>query len=208
MDILNILIFSLFGYTVGSIPFSYIVSKLKGLDIRKVGTGNVGGANVLRSVGVVYGIIAFLLDFLKGFFSSLIPFLLGFDKFHSFLCGFFAVIGHSYPIFLKFQGGRGIATSLGFLVFLFPKETLIVLAILSPLVFLREIALYILFFIFFISIYIFLKFKELGFLSIFLLLFVVFRRVQFVYTDVKNGRPFLKSFVNRLLFDAPEKVKF
>ncbi|MEN3044444.1 MAG: glycerol-3-phosphate acyltransferase [Candidatus Hydrothermales bacterium] len=205
---MEILIFSVIGYVVGSIPFSYLVGKVKGLDIRRVGTGNVGGANVLRMVGKVYGFIAFLLDFLKGFLSSLVPFVMGFGELYSFLCGFFAVIGHSYPIFLKFQGGRGIATSLGFLTFLFPRETLIILMIFSPFLFLKEVALYILFFIFSISFYTFFKFKELSFLPILFLFFVIFRRVQFVYTDVKRGRPFLKSFLNRLLFDAPEKIKF
>lgn len=202
------LIFSLTGYLIGSIPFSYIIGKLKGIDIRKVGSGNVGGANVRRALGFKYGFLAFILDFLKGLISALIPKFLGSSPFYSFLSGFFAALGHSYSIFLKFQGGRGIATSLGFLFTLFPKETLIFLLIFSPLFFIKEVALYIIIFIFSISLYIFLKFREFSFLPLIFLIFIVFRRVQFVYGDLKSGRGFLKSFINRFLFDAPEKRKF
>ncbi len=201
------LIFPLIGYLIGSIPFSYIMGKLKGVDIRKVGTFNVGSANVKRLFGFKYGFLAFILDFLKGVISSLIPKFLGFGPFYSFLSGFFASIGHSYPLYLKFQGGRGIATSLGFLFFIFPRETLIFLIFFSPLIFMRENALYIFLFIFSISLYLFVNFKELSFLPIIFLIFVLIRRVQFVYSDLKTGRKFLKSFINRLLFDAPERKK-
>lgn len=201
-------IFILIGYLIGSIPFSYIIGKLKGEDIRKAGTFNVGSSNVKRLFGFKYGLLAFVLDFLKGVISSFIPKFFGFGIFYSFLSGLFASIGHSYPLYLKFQGGRGIATSLGFLFFIFPRETIIFLLIFSPLLFVKENALYIFLFIFSISLYLFINFKELSFLPIIFLIFVLLRRVQFVYSDLKTGRKFLKSFINRLLFDAPERKKY
>ncbi len=204
---MEILISTLLGYLIGSIPFSFIIGKIKGVDIRKTGTGNVGGSNVGRTLGFKYGLLAFFLDFSKGIAAVLIPRFLGYDISYSFLSGFFSSIGHSFPVFLKFQGGRGIATSLGFLFALFPKETIVFLLIFVPLVFLKEIALYILFFVISISIYLFIKFRELSVLPFIFLLFILFRRVQFVVNDLKEGRSFFKSFLNRLLFDAPERKK-
>jgi len=204
---MEFLIFLITGYLIGSVPFSFIIGKVKGIDIRKKGTGNVGGSNVGRTLGFKYGFLASFLDFLKGVVASFIPLLLGYGMFYSFLSGFFSVIGHSYPVFLKFQGGRGIATSLGVLITLLPKGTLFFLLIFVPLVFLKEIALYILFFVISISIYLFIKFRELSVLPLLFLFFILFRRVQFVVDDLKEGRSFLKSFLNRLFFDAPERKK-
>ncbi len=204
---MEILKFALSGYIIGSIPFSFIIGKLKGVDIRKVGTGNIGSANVGRAIGFKYGLLAFFLDFSKGIIACLIPKFLGFDLFYSFLAGLFAGIGHSYSIFLKFEGGRGIATSLGFLLVLFPKYVIIFLLIFSPVFFLKETALFILFFITSLTIYLCFKFPDLKLLPLIFLLFIIFRRVQFVVGDLKQNRKFLKSFINRLLFDAPERKK-
>ncbi len=204
---MEILIFLIIGYLIGSIPFSFIIGKIKGVDIRKVGTGNIGASNLGRAIGFKYGLLAFFLDFLKGIIAAYIPKFLGYGIFYSFLSGFSSSIGHSFSLFLRFEGGRGIATSFGFLIFLFPKETIIFLLIFFPLFILKEVALYVLFFVVSISIYLFIKFKELSFLPFFFLFFVIFRRVQFVLNDLKEGRKFLKSFINRILFDAPEKKK-
>jgi len=204
---MEILISLIIGYLIGSIPFSFIIGKIKGVDIRKTGTRNVGGSNVGRTLGFKYGLLAFFLDFSKGVVAALIPGFLGYGMFYSFLSGFFSSIGHAYPVFLRFQGGRGIATSLGLLVAIFPKETILILLIFVPLIFLKEIALYILFFVVSISFYLFIKFKELSILPLLFLIFILFRRVQFVVDDLKEGRSFLKSFLNRLLFDAPERKK-
>lgn len=109
------------GYLIGSFPTGYIVGRLRGVDIRTVGSGNVGATNVTRVLGKQFGYPVFVVDFLKG----LVPLLLAraiahryqLDPFATDWCvavaGFFAVIGHSYPVWLGFKGGKGVATSLG-----------------------------------------------------------------------------------------------
>jgi len=123
------------SYFVGAIPFALIVAKFfKGIDIRKVGSGNVGATNVYRSVGKVPGVIALALDISKG----LVPTLFIAQAFYQFgqnpswvslelfriLCGAAAVAGHNWPVFLKFKGGKGVATSTGVLLGLAPKAVL------------------------------------------------------------------------------------
>ena len=105
----------LVSYLIGSIPFGFIIFKLsKKDDIRKHGSGNIGATNVNRLLGKKLGAITLILDVLK---SSLITFfiykLYGLDL--GSICGFFSVIGHIFPIWLKFKGGKGVASFLGFL---------------------------------------------------------------------------------------------
>ncbi|MGC8544582.1 glycerol-3-phosphate 1-O-acyltransferase PlsY [Athalassotoga sp.] len=102
------------SYFVGSIPFSYILPYIKGVDVRKVGSGNVGGTNALRAGGPAIGFISMFLDIFKSFIVVLIARLLGFDLVWILLAGTFAVIGHDYPIYMKFKGGKGVASTLGF----------------------------------------------------------------------------------------------
>ena len=118
----NLLLIILF-YLVGSLPFALILTKLSGFgDIRNFGSGNVGATNVLRTGNKLLAIIVLSLDILKG----LIPYLIIHIYFNEFsllnkifLCHF-AVIGHIYPIWLKFKGGKGVATYIGFLFGLNP----------------------------------------------------------------------------------------
>lgn len=109
------------SYVLGSIPFGLIVArKVKGLDIRNFGSGNIGATNVARVIGLPWGVLVFLLDFLKGFFPVCLVFLL-FDSGNSLInlsaiiVAILAVSGHNWPIFLKFKGGKGVSTSLGVL---------------------------------------------------------------------------------------------
>jgi len=108
------------SYLLGSIPFSYIVPKLTSkIDIRSVGSGNTGTTNVVRTLGLKIGVIAFLGDFLKG----LVPALLGIallGQTGGLIGGGVAVLGHCYSVWLGFKGGKGIATSVGVIVVLFP----------------------------------------------------------------------------------------
>ena len=109
------------GYLIGSIPFAVIISRMKGVDIRKVGSKNPGAANVLREVGKPYGIIVWILDTAKG---ALVMFI-SHRLFHSHLffvalVGIAAVVGHCWPIFLKFRGGKGVSTSGGVFLYLLP----------------------------------------------------------------------------------------
>tara|TARA_B100001175_G_C19359984_1_gene566629 strand:- start:191 stop:790 length:600 start_codon:yes stop_codon:yes gene_type:complete len=119
MEIKYILLFSIF-YLVGSIPFAYIFTKIFGLgDIRSIGSGNVGATNVLRTGNKILALIVLILDIFKGF----IPFIIlknNYDINDSFfifyLIGGMTIIGHIFPIWLKFKGGKGVATYIGFIL--------------------------------------------------------------------------------------------
>jgi glycerol-3-phosphate acyltransferase PlsY len=129
-------VFVLVGsYLLGSIPFGYLAGRIRGIDIRKVGSGNIGATNVVRVFGKRYGYPVFVLDFLKGLGAvriamamavrpeSISPELVG------VLGAVSAVIGHSFPIWLKFRGGKGVSTSAGALFGLMPLATVIGAAI-------------------------------------------------------------------------------
>jgi glycerol-3-phosphate acyltransferase PlsY len=118
---LRIVLGCIFSYFIGSIPFSYIVArKVKGVDLRLVGEGNVGGRNVWHVVGKKYGAIAGFLDVCKGLMAYWLGFLLGLMPWYIWLCGFFVVLGHGFPIFLKGRGGKGAASAMGFLLAMQP----------------------------------------------------------------------------------------
>lgn len=111
---------ALMGYLLGSLPFSYIVPKLfKGLDIRTVGSGNVGATNVYRNVGLTGAIIAFTGDILKGIFATWLALVLWGEE-AALFSGMFSMIGHCYSIFLGFKGGKGVTTSAGIVLVLSP----------------------------------------------------------------------------------------
>ncbi len=110
------------GYILGSFPSAYIASRLrKGIDIRRVGTKNMGAMNVLYQVGVAEGILVLMIDAAKGIGAILLARLLGVTILIQLCAGAAAVLGHSFPVFLKFRGGKGGAPSLGILLFLMPK---------------------------------------------------------------------------------------
>jgi glycerol-3-phosphate acyltransferase PlsY len=112
----KILLACALSYLLGSIPFSYIIAKkVKKLDIRITGEGNVGGRNVWHVVGKKYGVLAGSLDFCKGLGAFGLGQLLITSSLFIWLCGFFAVLGHCFPVFLKGRGGKGAASALGFL---------------------------------------------------------------------------------------------
>lgn len=103
------------SYLIGSIPFSYILPRLKGVDVRKIGSGNVGGTNALRAAGPLIGFTSMSLDILKSFLVVLVAKILGFDMMWVLFSGMIAVIGHDYPVYMKFKGGKGVASTLGFI---------------------------------------------------------------------------------------------
>jgi glycerol-3-phosphate acyltransferase PlsY len=121
------------SYLLGSIPFGYLAGRLAGIDIRKVGSGNVGATNVVRVLGKRFGYPVFALDFLKGFGAVLISMLAAPGKppawnsseIFGILAAMSSVLGHLYPPWLKFKGGKGVATSAGALLALAPVATLI-----------------------------------------------------------------------------------
>jgi acyl phosphate:glycerol-3-phosphate acyltransferase len=122
----------LVSYLIGSIPFGYIAGRIVGIDVRQHGSGNIGATNVLRVLGKQWGIPVFILDALKGFVAvQLALFFAGrsadaapYADFFGILAAAICVAGHSFPVWLKFDGGKGVATSAGALVALVPIATL------------------------------------------------------------------------------------
>ena len=120
-DILNSVIAIVAAYLLGSIPAAYIVARLrKGFDIRQVGTRNMGAMNVIYSVGLLYGFLVLFIDIGKGALAVFLAHLLGTPQEIQLAAGAVAVIGHIFPVFLKFRGGKGGATCVGVLVYLLP----------------------------------------------------------------------------------------
>jgi glycerol-3-phosphate acyltransferase PlsY len=122
-----LIIIAVVGYLIGSVPFGYIAGRLAGVDIRKVGSGNVGATNVVRALGRRFGYPVFLLDFFKGVAAvaiSILVFNHSSIQISRELCAITAgaccVIGHVFPIWLGFKGGKGVATSAGVIFGLMP----------------------------------------------------------------------------------------
>ena len=118
---MNYSIFFLLGYLIGSIPFGLLIARARGVDIRQVGSRNIGATNVFRCIGKPWGLLTFLLDFLKGF----VPVLLALHLFSEpppvgLVAGIGAILGHNFSIFLGFKGGKGVATSAGVIAALAP----------------------------------------------------------------------------------------
>jgi len=120
------------GYLLGSIPTAYIVSRLrKGIDIRNVGSGNMGGANVMREIGAHEGVFVGLFDIAKGAVAILIAQALNIPELWVFGTGFAALVGHNFPVFAGFRGGRGSATIIGIFLVLAPQAILVTLVVVA-----------------------------------------------------------------------------
>ena len=129
------LLIAICSYLLGSIPFGFLAGKICGIDIRTKGSGNIGATNALRVLGKKWGYTVFLCDFLKG----LLPVLLA-GQWGTYagvfpasapgaLAGLFVLLGHSFPVWLGFKGGKGIASSAGVMVALFPAAFLLCLGV-------------------------------------------------------------------------------
>ena len=109
-------LFAIIAYLLGSIPSALIVGKVGyNIDIRQHGSGNLGGTNTFRVLGVKAGIIVTLADILKGTLATLMPVFFDIDV-YQLAIGIFAVLGHTYPIFARFKGGKAVATSGGIIL--------------------------------------------------------------------------------------------
>ena len=115
------------GYFVGSLSFAILVARSRGVDIRSVGSGNPGATNVKRALGRGAGNLVFLLDFLKGFLPALWPMLVFANDsgLLSILGLTGAILGHSFPVYYGFKGGKGVATTMGGLLAVMPVVMLI-----------------------------------------------------------------------------------
>lgn len=142
MVILYIIV-AVVAYLLGSIPFGYLLVKVfRGEDIRLSGSGNIGATNVARSGAKGLGIATLILDALKGMLAIYVAFVLGCRAFFCCLdaacppvmnamsvAALFAVLGHVFPAWLRFKGGKGVATALGVFTLLFPKAVLVCLGL-------------------------------------------------------------------------------
>jgi len=129
MNILLLFFGVCIAYLIGSIPTAYLFGRIfKDIDIREYGSGNVGATNIFRVVGRLPGVIVLIIDILKGLlcttwlataFLNLAPFSR--PELYKILCGSASIIGHNWTIFLRFRGGKGVATSAGVLIGLVPQ---------------------------------------------------------------------------------------
>jgi glycerol-3-phosphate acyltransferase PlsY len=128
------------AYLLGAIPTAYIIAKLrKGIDIREVGIGNMGGGNVMREVGIWEGTVVLIVDMGKGAAAILVAQALGVSQFWVLGAGFAAVLGHTYPVYIGFRGGQGVATIIGIFFVLSPPVMSITLGLIGiVLLFVRQ----------------------------------------------------------------------
>lgn len=120
-------VFVAIGYLVGTIPSGYLVARARGVDIQKVGSGNIGATNVLRALGVAPAILVVAMDPLKGALATLFPLVLGLDPWTVALTGFATVLGNNFNLFLGLRGGKGVATSLGVFLVVNPMVAVVCL---------------------------------------------------------------------------------
>jgi glycerol-3-phosphate acyltransferase PlsY len=121
------------GYLLGSVPFSYLVARINGIDLHQVGSGNIGGANVWRSCGFGPFVLAAAGDILKGMLLTLVALHIAkLSPGEVMLVGVAAILGHTFSIFLNFTGGKAVATSTGVLLAVFP--VLIVFGVIAWLI--------------------------------------------------------------------------
>jgi glycerol-3-phosphate acyltransferase PlsY len=142
VELLSYVVVAIAAYFLGSIPTGYLVARARNVDIRTVGSGNIGATNVFRILGKPAGVFVLAADALKGFVACRVvaPWVLSLFGSHdsagtatleyvSVVAGIFAVLGHNYTCWLRFQGGKGIATSAGVLVAIVPWALLIILLV-------------------------------------------------------------------------------
>lgn len=122
---------ALAAYLIGSIDFAILVARMHGVDIRSVGSGNPGTSNVLRTLGRVPAVVVFVGDALKGVIAAAMGAVASGGApmgVWAFTVGLIAVVGHCYPVFHRFQGGKGVATAMGVIAFTVPLGALVLFA--------------------------------------------------------------------------------
>jgi len=138
VELASYLVAAVIAYLLGSIPTGYLAGRLRGIDIRQSGSGNIGATNVMRVLGKPAGIIVLVIDGLKGYaacawVANLVlhwfPSRIGDDTALRVTAGLAAILGHNFTCWLRFRGGKGIATSAGVLAALVPGALIIIVAI-------------------------------------------------------------------------------
>lgn len=120
-----VILYLIFSYLCGAIPYSVLISKTRGVNILEVGSKNAGATNVYRNLGFRYALIVFIMDMLKGLLPCFLAAFIFNDYIVVVLSGTLAIAGHTLSPFLKFKGGKGVATSIGVILYLQPLFILI-----------------------------------------------------------------------------------
>jgi acyl phosphate:glycerol-3-phosphate acyltransferase len=132
----------LFAFFLGAIPFGFLAGKIRRVNIREYGSGNIGATNVMRVLGKPWGIAVLILDAMKGYLPVILAQRAGLSSLWLVITGLCAVLGHIFSPFVRFRGGKGVATSLGVLLGLSWQVTLItIIAFLVPVLLTRWVAL-------------------------------------------------------------------
>ncbi|OGW26213.1 MAG: acyl-phosphate glycerol 3-phosphate acyltransferase [Nitrospirae bacterium GWC2_42_7] len=126
---MKIILLTALAFMIGSIPTGLLIAKSRGIDIKKSGSGNIGATNVLRTTGRLPALLTLLGDILKGALAVLIARYFEVGMFYEGLIGICSILGHNFSLFLKFKGGKGVATSIGVLCIYSPKTALITIII-------------------------------------------------------------------------------
>ncbi|MCL2064708.1 MAG: glycerol-3-phosphate 1-O-acyltransferase PlsY [Candidatus Cloacimonetes bacterium] len=202
------------AYLVGSIPFAFIYGKVfKKIDIRQHGSGNVGATNVLRVFGTKAGLIVLFLDIFKGFFPVCIMLMLiplwsisivgeGGYEWLPVLVGIFAILGHTFSMFLSFKGGKGVATSAGVFLALCPLNFLGAILFFMLVVFLTKyVSLGSILAIIALMISNFMFFD----LNIYVKIFTLIMAIFIIYTHRTNIKRLLNGTENKISFKKKEK---
>jgi glycerol-3-phosphate acyltransferase PlsY len=198
------------AYLLGAVPAAYLAAKWsRGIDIRQYGSSNVGAANVLATVSKRWAIPVIVFDLVKGMVVVYIAKLIGLEVYQQVMIGIAAIVGHNWPVFLRFSGGRGVLTTVGVLFVLAPWLTLILLAVAFLFTPFRQLSLGTLVTMAALPLCSWFLSQPfgiekslpltLGFLAMFLIMII--RRLTAPKTSVTASVPPRQLLLNRLLFD-------
>ncbi len=191
------------GYLIGSIPFAVIIGNLKKINIKKVGSKNPGAANVTHSLGFKYGLLVGILDTLKSAIPVfLVNYYLTVPGYILVLLSVSLIFGHNYSVFLHFNGGKGVSTSMGVIIALTPISYFIGIVVLVIFTIKRQIAPGMLVFFSLIPLLNYFLYRNAVYTSIsaIILLILIFRRITCTSNYSK------KAIFNKFLYDNEEKT--
>lgn len=126
---MKIILLSISAFILGSIPIGLIIAKSRGIDLKKAGSGNIGATNVLRTTGNLSAILTLSGDIFKGIIAVLTARYFEVSIFYEGIIGVFSILGHNFSVFLRFKGGKGVATSIGVLCIFSPQTALFTIII-------------------------------------------------------------------------------
>ena len=207
---LEFILLSIAAYLLGSVPAAYLVAKWsRGIDIRQYGSGNVGASNVLAVVSKWLAIPVTIFDIGKGALTVWAAQLLGLGAAQQVIIGIITIIGHIWPVFLRFRGGRGIFTTLGIILILSPKLGLAVVVLTYLFAPFRQLSLGVLVGLTSLPVLSWFLSQPLGIEKplpltlglVAILLLAIFRRLTAPRSPVTASVPRGELIINRLLFD-------